>query len=84
MLTSWAGADLGYVVQVERIEARVVGRAEPLRMALRVTMVFRREDGEWKLLHRHADDLVNKRRPGGGLAPPLARPCSTTGNHSPR
>ena len=24
MLASWAGADLGYVVQVERIEARVV------------------------------------------------------------
>jgi ketosteroid isomerase-like protein len=58
VLTSWAGADLGYVVQIERIEARVVGRAEPLRVALRVTMVFRREDGEWKLLHRHADDLA--------------------------
>ena len=63
VLTSWGGADLGYVVQVERIEARVVGRAEPLRMALRVTMVFRREDGEWKLLHRHADDLVEKKAP---------------------
>ena len=63
VLTSWAGANLGYVVQIERIEARVADRAAPLTMALRVTMVFRREGGEWKLLHRHADELVDKQRP---------------------
>lgn len=63
VLTSWAGADLGYVVQVERIEARVRDRAEPLHLALRVTMVFRREGGEWRLLHRHADELVEKKAP---------------------
>jgi ketosteroid isomerase-like protein len=63
VLTSWAGADLGYVVQVERIEAGVVGRADPLHLALRVTMVFRREDGAWRLLHRHADELGDRKAP---------------------
>ena len=57
------GTDLAYVVQFERGEARIQGRTEPERLELRVTMVFRREDGEWKLLHRHADPLIEKKAP---------------------
>jgi ketosteroid isomerase-like protein len=48
--------DLGYVVGSEHSSASVSG--EPLAsIALRVTLIFRREDGEWKEVHRHADPI---------------------------
>lgn len=46
-------ADLGYVVAIERTTASVGG--EPASYSLRVTTVLRREDGEWKVVHRHGD-----------------------------
>lgn len=49
-----AGTDLGYVVALERTTASIVGQP-PATYALRVTTVFRREDGEWKVVHRHGD-----------------------------
>ena len=62
-IATGAGDELGFTVQIERIEARVVGQASPVRMDLRVTMVFRFEASAWKLLHRHADHLLEKRAP---------------------
>ena len=49
-----ASADLGYVVAIERTTASIGGRP-PAAYALRVTTVFRRENGEWKVVHRHGD-----------------------------
>lgn len=54
VLASGAGADLAYVVAIERTTASIGGRP-PTAYALRVTTVFRREDGEWKVVHRHGD-----------------------------
>jgi ketosteroid isomerase-like protein len=34
---------------------RLGGGAQPSAYALRVTTVFRREAGEWKVVHRHGD-----------------------------
>ncbi len=48
--------DLGYVVGAEHSSASVAGEA-PAQIALRVTLIFRREDGEWKEVHRHADPI---------------------------
>jgi ketosteroid isomerase-like protein len=33
-------------------------RNAPIDMVLRTTEVFRLEDGQWKLVHRHADTLT--------------------------
>ena len=53
--------ELAYVVRVERAEARVGGRGDLAPIALRVTMIFRPEDGEWKVVHRHADPITTAR-----------------------
>jgi ketosteroid isomerase-like protein len=57
--------ELACVVLIERMKAKVLGRgaAPPgvARVALRVTMTFRPEDGEWKVVHRHADPITAPR-----------------------
>lgn len=53
--------ELAYVVRVERAEAKVGGRDDAAPIALRVTMIFRPEDGEWKIVHRHADPITTVR-----------------------
>ena len=46
--------DLAYTVGYERGTVAVDG-AEPQPMTIRVTQVYRREAGEWCLVHRHGD-----------------------------
>jgi ketosteroid isomerase-like protein len=56
--------DLGFTVAIERQEgARVGDQQNPTRRALRATQIFRKEGGAWKLLHRHADPLIEKQVP---------------------
>jgi ketosteroid isomerase-like protein len=45
--------DLAYTVQRETTSTVVDG--EPRSYVLRVTQVYRRENGEWRVAHRHAD-----------------------------
>ena len=47
-----------YVVQIERPKAKVGAREDITPFALRATMIFRPEDGEWKIVHRHADPIT--------------------------
>lgn len=54
-------ADLAYIVEVERYEARIGGREEASPLALRVTSILRPEDGTWKVIHRHADTITTVR-----------------------
>jgi ketosteroid isomerase-like protein len=55
-----SSGDLGYTVALERGHAHVVGRAAAAPMLLRVTHVYRRIDGEWRIVHRHADPIAAK------------------------
>jgi ketosteroid isomerase-like protein len=50
---------LALIVGIER-QHGVVGDLPAQDCSLRVTLVYRREDGEWRLLHRHADVLVRE------------------------
>ena len=36
---------------------------EPTELMIRATLIFRREDGEWKAVHRHGDNAVEKASP---------------------
>jgi ketosteroid isomerase-like protein len=60
-VSRYATADLGYVVQLEHVDALVRGRETATAFVLRVTMVFRREGAEWKVAHRHADTVTTER-----------------------
>jgi len=54
--------ELAYVVWIERVEAKMGANDEVTPFALRVTMIFRpEEDGEWKVVHRHADPITSAR-----------------------
>ena len=58
VVSSYASRDLAVLVTIERVRAEVGGLAMQ-DWALRVTQVFRREAGKWRLAHRHADPLAN-------------------------
>lgn len=62
------GEDFAYLLAIERTTA-AVGDSEPKAYTLRSTTIFRREDGEWKIVHRHADPLED----AGGVVARLHR-----------
>ena len=47
--------DMAYTVGYEHTQASING--EPRTYTLRATQIYRREDGEWKVAHRHADTV---------------------------
>ena len=53
--------ELAYTVDIERISTRVGGSDELSLIAIRATTIFRREDGEWKVTHRHGDPITTMR-----------------------
>jgi len=54
IVAAGASGDLAYIVAFEHTTASVKG-APPQPYVLRVTTLFRREEGEWKVVHRHGD-----------------------------
>ena len=52
---------LAYIVEMERYEGKMGGSSELTPVTLRVTTVFRPEDGRWRIVHRHADPIASAR-----------------------
>jgi ketosteroid isomerase-like protein len=58
VVESYASGDMVVLVAVERQHGEVGGLPDQ-DWSLRVTLVFRRDGSEWRLVHRHADPLVH-------------------------
>jgi len=58
-VAKYVSDELAYTVEIERCKAKVEGRDDVTPIAVRVTTIFRAEDGTWKVVHRHADPITS-------------------------
>ena len=68
-VTTVVGAEIAYTTDIETFSVRMDGMDRPTRWSNRVTHVFRREGGEWRLVHRHANRLEDRYKPSTRLGP---------------
>ena len=50
--------EFAYTLWLEHAEGKVGGREDVAPATLRVTMIYRPEEGGWKVVHRHADPIT--------------------------
>src|SRR6266571_5223395 len=58
IVAKYVTPELAYIVWIERSKAKLGGRQDVTPFALRVTTIFRPEEGTWKVVHRHADPIT--------------------------
>ena len=58
IVAKYVTPELAYVVEVEHFKGKFGGWEDIAPYDLRVTMIFRPEDGTWKVVHRHADPIT--------------------------
>jgi ketosteroid isomerase-like protein len=66
-LTTVVADGLAYTTAIETIRVRLDGTDRLTGWSNRVTHVFRLEDGEWRLVHRHANRLEDRYTPSTRL-----------------
>ncbi|MDJ0319687.1 nuclear transport factor 2 family protein [Pseudarthrobacter sp. PS3-L1] len=54
-ISSYAARDTAYLVELEHFRAKAGDGTVAEDFTLRATSIFRREEGFWKLVHRHSD-----------------------------
>jgi ketosteroid isomerase-like protein len=59
LIAKYLSAELAIVFEIEKWKAKVGGRQEVSSFDLRVTTTFRKEGGDWKVVHRHADPIAS-------------------------
>jgi ketosteroid isomerase-like protein len=77
VLSADVSGDLAYVVAIEHTTGSI-GGAPTGTYSLRATTIWRREDGEWRAIHRHADPVEDSVAVRDRL---LDRPVETTAAH---
>jgi ketosteroid isomerase-like protein len=73
ILAAEAVGDLAYIVALEHTTASI-NQADPTPYVLRATTIFRREDGEWRVVHRHGDGITAE---DASVVSALTTPAST-------
>jgi hypothetical protein len=63
ILSATVGSDVACLVSLERWSYTTPQQRAETLLELRVTQVFRREEEHWRLVHRHADPLLQKQEP---------------------
>jgi len=53
--------EFAYPLWLEHAEGKVGGMEDVAPATLRVTMIYRPEEGGWKVVHRHADPITTAR-----------------------
>ena len=66
LIAKYESAELATIMVMEHSQTKFGGREEMSPIDLRVTTTFRLEDGEWKLVSRHADPIISS-NPDGPL-----------------
>jgi ketosteroid isomerase-like protein len=77
LIAADVNGDLAYTVGYERSSVSVHG-APARRAFLRATQIYRRENGDWKLVHRHADPAPAGSPATDELKDALKAPPTTT------
>ncbi|MGE5225670.1 MAG: YybH family protein [Planctomycetaceae bacterium] len=67
VLARYVTDELAVVFEVERGRAKVGGSQDFAPFALRVTTTYRLEDGDWKIVLRHADPIMAEKPSNAGL-----------------
>ena len=60
-IVEYADGNLAYILEFERWRGKAGSSDQIVPMALRVTTIFRREDGVWKIALRQADPITTPR-----------------------
>jgi ketosteroid isomerase-like protein len=66
-LTAVTAPGLAVTTHIETARVRLAGTDRPAEWSNRVTHVFRQEDSDWRLVHRHANRLEPRYEPGSRL-----------------
>ncbi len=61
LVATYANGNIACVVEVEHDRAKVGGGTEQAEFHVRVTSVYERLNGQWRLVHRHADPITTPR-----------------------